>query len=67
MIQPSFPHYYVYEGRVEECRTLRRSYWELEPDEYQPILEQHGPETLYAVYPRISEDRALYRPGDDPS
>eukprot|EP00975_Prorocentrum_lima_P061298 12850682-Prorocentrum_lima.AAC.1 len=38
----------------------------MEPEEFQPILDKYG-DMLYAVYPRITAARALYRPGDDPS
>eukprot|EP00975_Prorocentrum_lima_P066311 12908496-Prorocentrum_lima.AAC.1 len=31
-----------------------------------PYLDKYG-ELLYSVSPRITEARALYRPGDDPS
>eukprot|EP00975_Prorocentrum_lima_P046934 9812628-Prorocentrum_lima.AAC.1 len=38
----------------------------MELEEFQLHLDKHG-ELLYAVYPRLTEARALYQPGDDPS
>eukprot|EP00975_Prorocentrum_lima_P018224 3840831-Prorocentrum_lima.AAC.1 len=61
MIQPYFPHHHVNGDRPIECRGSSSLYWEMEPEEFQTIRDKYG-DMLYAVYPRIAPDQALYRP-----